>query len=315
MRYWLGVVSREHVRRGVELAIAQIGHGKRAGLARMQPGDWLIYYSPRTSLGSREPLQAFTAIGEVCDEEVWQADEGSFKPWRRRVSYDAAAVERPLSELSGSLELTSSPELGPQAAPRAHRAERARLPRHQRRHEGARCPSAGSIANTGAASDSPGFLLWQVTNRWQAAQRAALKPFGLTHVQFVLLASLAWLEVEGPITQRRLADHAATDPMMTSQVLRVLQARGLITRTPHPQDGRAQMLAVTPAGAALANRAVVAVERCDRDFFEPLGAAAAGFTSSLGTLAAGPMRSGLTEHRPAQRPRSMAPIAEGWQSG
>ena len=41
-----------------------------------------------------------------------------------------------------------------------------------------------------AAEDSPGLLLWQVTNRWQSAQRAALKPLGLTHVQFVLLASL-----------------------------------------------------------------------------------------------------------------------------
>ena len=112
MRYWLGVVSRDHVRRGVELGIAQIGHGKRAGLARMEPGDWLIYYSPRPSLQSREPLKAFTAIGEVCGEELWQADEGSFKPWRRRVSYDAAATETPLSELSGSLELTSDPHWG-----------------------------------------------------------------------------------------------------------------------------------------------------------------------------------------------------------
>ena len=46
---------------------------------------------------------------------------------------------------------------------------------------------------TPSADESPGLLLWQVTNRWQAAQRAALKPFELTHVQFVLLASLTWL--------------------------------------------------------------------------------------------------------------------------
>ncbi len=58
---------------------------------------------------------------------------------------------------------------------------------------------------------APRLLLWQVTNRWQAAQRAALKPFGLTHVQFVLLASLAWLDVEGPVTQKQLADHAVAD--------------------------------------------------------------------------------------------------------
>ena len=99
-----------------------------------------------------------------------------------------------------------------------------------------------------AADESPGLLLWQVTNRWQAAQRAALKPFGLTHVQFVLLASLAWLNSDGPITQRELADHAATDPMMTSQVLRTLAQRCLVDRSPHPLDGRAQALTLTRRG-------------------------------------------------------------------
>ncbi len=112
MKYWLGVVSQDHVKRGVELGIAQIGHGKRAGLARMEPGDWLIYYSPRISLQGREPLRAFTAIGQVTDEELWQADEGSFKPWRRRISYEATAREAPLGELSSSLELTATPNWG-----------------------------------------------------------------------------------------------------------------------------------------------------------------------------------------------------------
>jgi DNA-binding MarR family transcriptional regulator len=121
-----------------------------------------------------------------------------------------------------------------------------------------------------AAEESPGLLLWQVTNYWQAAQRAALKPFGLTHVQFVLLASLTWLDAEQPVTQRDLATHAATDPMMTSQVLRALEQRGLIERRPHPRDKRARALAATPTGVELANRAIVAVEACDREFFRPL---------------------------------------------
>jgi DNA-binding MarR family transcriptional regulator len=137
-----------------------------------------------------------------------------------------------------------------------------------------------------SADESPGFVLWQVTNRWQAAQRAALKPFGLTHVQFVLLASLTWLDAEGPVTQRRLADHAATDPMMTSQVLRVLEQRGLIRRAPHPEDGRARALTVTRAGRALANNAVVAVEACDATFFHPIRAKTADFLSLLQTLRA-----------------------------
>ena len=88
-KHWLGVVSRDHVLRGVGLGICQIGHGKRAPLVRMAPGDGLVYYSPRESLASERPLRAFTAIGRVADEEVWQADEGDFRPWRRRVAYRA----------------------------------------------------------------------------------------------------------------------------------------------------------------------------------------------------------------------------------
>ncbi|PBC76066.1 MarR family transcriptional regulator [Streptomyces sp. TLI_235] len=134
------------------------------------------------------------------------------------------------------------------------------------------------------ADESPGLLLWQVTNRWQAAQRAALKPHGLTHVQFVLLASLSWLQADGPVTQKQLADHAATDPMMTSQVLRALESRGLVHRLPHPHDRRARALAATDEGRALADRAVAAVEACDRAFFEPLGEDAGTFTTALRSL-------------------------------
>jgi DNA-binding MarR family transcriptional regulator len=128
------------------------------------------------------------------------------------------------------------------------------------------------------------LLLWQVTNRWQAAQRAALKPFGLTHVQFLLLTSLTELTADGPVTQRELATHAATDAMMTSQVVRALEANGWIKRELHPQDARAWALRVTRSGAALARRAGAAVERCDTDFFAPLGSRQAALAKALQTL-------------------------------
>ncbi|MFI7541904.1 EVE domain-containing protein [Actinoplanes sp. NPDC049599] len=112
MKYWLGVVCRDHVRRGAGLGIAQLGHGKRAGLARLGAGDWLIYYSPRTSLRGSEALQAFTAIGELPDDEIWQAAEGDFRPWRRRVRYRPEAVETPVRSLP--LDLTAAPGWGQQ---------------------------------------------------------------------------------------------------------------------------------------------------------------------------------------------------------
>lgn len=57
----------------------------------------------------------------------------------------------------------------------------------------------------------------------------------LTHVQFVLLAAVWWLSDQAAVpsqlpSQRQVADHAATDVMMTSQVLRALEIRGLVTR-------------------------------------------------------------------------------------
>lgn len=108
---WLGVVSAEHVRRGVSLGIAQIGHGKRAGLARMKEGDTLVYYSPVERLGDRTPLRQFTAIGTIADDEIWQADEGNFKPFRRRIRYEPT---RPVSveDLKSVLRLTSAPNWG-----------------------------------------------------------------------------------------------------------------------------------------------------------------------------------------------------------
>jgi len=55
--------------------------------------------------------------------------------------------------------------------------------------------------------------------------------------------------------------------MMTSQVLRILEARGLVTRIPDPHDSRARRIGVTPMGATLAQRAVSVVEAADDAFF------------------------------------------------
>jgi hypothetical protein len=111
-RFWLGVVSRDHVLRGIEKGIVQIGHGKRVGLERMSPGDGFVYYSPRAAYPKGDPVQAFTAIGRIADEKVWQADEGDFKPWRRRVDYEPAAAEVPIADLKDRLDLTAKPNWG-----------------------------------------------------------------------------------------------------------------------------------------------------------------------------------------------------------
>jgi DNA-binding MarR family transcriptional regulator len=118
--------------------------------------------------------------------------------------------------------------------------------------------------------NSPGFLLWHVTLRWQRAVAAALGPLDLTHVQFVLLACTWWLNTHGETDPNQLAvaRQAGTDVKMTSQVLARLEARGLVVRTVDPRDTRAKLLRVTPVGAVLAQKAIGVVDAVDSSFFE-----------------------------------------------
>ena len=128
---------------------------------------------------------------------------------------------------------------------------------------------------------SPGLLLWRVTNAWQRAIRTALAPHDLTHVQFVLLAILTAGDPDETVTQRELADRASTDEMMTSQVLRTLEQKGLVRRLPHPDDRRARAITPTRAGIALVNHANAAVETADRDYFSALGSSQTEFIRAL----------------------------------
>jgi DNA-binding MarR family transcriptional regulator len=124
---------------------------------------------------------------------------------------------------------------------------------------------------------SPGFLLWHVTLRWQRAIAAALAPLDLTHVQFVLLATAWWLNARGDDpNQLSLARQAGTDVKMTSEVLRKLEGKGLVLRTVDPADTRARRLRVTERGADLAARSLAVVETVDAEFF--------GATPDLGAL-------------------------------
>lgn len=132
------------------------------------------------------------------------------------------------------------------------------------------------------AEDSPGFLLWQLTNLWQQRIRSALAPLGITHVQFVLLASVDWLEQAGTVvTQAALARHAHTDIMMTSQVVRTLEEKGLLTRTTHPTDTRAKVVSLTTAGRQVAQRAIHVIETVDEQFFQGLGEQASTLVSLM----------------------------------
>ena len=107
MSAWLGVVSRAHVQRGQSGGFAQLCHGKAQPLRRMRCGDWLVYYSPSIEMGGA-PLRAFSALGQLVDDDVFPFDMGGgFVPFRRHVQY-LATREVPLDAVKDRLELCAS---------------------------------------------------------------------------------------------------------------------------------------------------------------------------------------------------------------
>jgi DNA-binding MarR family transcriptional regulator len=142
--------------------------------------------------------------------------------------------------------------------------------------------ASGGMTSGGGTIDgpdySPGFWLWHATLRWQRAIAAVLAPLDLTHVQFVLLSCAWWLNDRGQVpNQLALARQAGTDVKMTSEVVRKLEAKGLLARETDPHDTRARRLRITPAGARVARQAITEVEQADQAFFAP--AAAHGLAS------------------------------------
>jgi hypothetical protein len=92
-RYWINTISRDHVlrgmagapkrarviqgapkRAGVITGFTQANHGRKTGVRKLQRGDLMVFYSPRTSYPGGEPLQHFTALGRITDDEPYQVE-------------------------------------------------------------------------------------------------------------------------------------------------------------------------------------------------------------------------------------------------
>jgi DNA-binding MarR family transcriptional regulator len=69
-----------------------------------------------------------------------------------------------------------------------------------------------------------------------------------------IAAALATIERCGPLTPSALAEHERIKRPTATRAAAQLEARGLVTRTPDPTDGRVTHLAITPAGRALLRR-------------------------------------------------------------
>ena|ERR1700761_3030378 len=103
-KYYIVVVSKDHIARGVAGGFVQSNHGKATLLKKLCKDDWVIIYSPKLSFEGKQPLQAYTAIGQVQDKELYQYRMSeNFNPFRRNVMY-YHCVETPIAPLLKELD-------------------------------------------------------------------------------------------------------------------------------------------------------------------------------------------------------------------
>ncbi len=83
---WIGVAARAHVSVGKAQSFVMFAHGAHSAVKRLNSGDWFAYYSPTETLGGKDVVRRFTAIGTIADSaprpsaimgreiEAWQRD-------------------------------------------------------------------------------------------------------------------------------------------------------------------------------------------------------------------------------------------------
>ena len=117
--------------------------------------------------------------------------------------------------------------------------------------------------------ESLGYKLYWANHAWTRHFDAALRPLGLTHVQFIALYTIERRCQRGEIpSQVQVAAATQLDPMMISKILRLLEERGYLKRSPHPDDPRANALHLTHAGSALVRAALQVVCEAQAAFFD-----------------------------------------------
>ena len=93
-----------------------------------------------------------------------------------------------------------------------------------------------------------------------------------TSVTLTHLAALSTLKRHGAMSPGELAGHERVQPPSTTRVVVALERMGLVTRSPHPTDGRQVVIDLTPGAEELLTVEVRAREAWLTDTLEQLTA-------------------------------------------
>ena len=102
--------------------------------------------------------------------------------------------------------------------------------------------------------DVVGVWIWRISLAYQRRAEIVLKPFGITHLQFVILITCAWLNLAtAVVSQRDLVSETGVQEAQLSFMVKSLKAKKLVRQRAHPDDNRIRAVEVTPAGVTMLN--------------------------------------------------------------
>lgn len=100
-------------------------------------------------------------------------------------------------------------------------------------------------ANSGSEADQVWqmmvSLVWETRGEWR---RKVSDATGLPFSRVRILRRL----MDAPVTLKQLADMIGSDAPATTVAVNDLEDRGLVERNPHPDNRRAKLVSLTPAG-------------------------------------------------------------------
>ena len=126
------------------------------------------------------------------------------------------------------------------------------------------------MTSTKSASDLSahvGYWLRYVSNHVSQAFARKMEAHGVTVAEWVLMRQLLEEEALAP---SHLADRMGMTRGAISKLADRLIAKSMLVRAADPKDGRAQTLALTPAGRALVPKLAALADANDAEFFEHL---------------------------------------------
>jgi Transcriptional regulators len=113
----------------------------------------------------------------------------------------------------------------------------------------------------------PGFLIRRLHQIHCALFLEETEGFGITPVQYSLMTALAR---RGEMDQISIAREVGLERTTVAEVLTRLEARGLVTRRPDPEDRRVRLVKLTRAGRTLVKKMAPAAQRAHDRTLEPL---------------------------------------------